>query len=104
MLSTFAGARFMDVFNSFYYSFSPSVASVVASSPALKGFVRALIYPLISVLGVSSILFNGLSYSPEIGMIIAGVLASALIGVVYITPPVVVIRYLTKKKTCSKER
>ncbi len=103
VLSTFAGARFMDVFNSFYYSFSPAVASVVASSPVLKEVVRALIYPLISVLGVSSILFNGLSYSPEIGMIIAGILASALIGVVYITPPVVVIRYLTKKKTCSKE-
>jgi peptide/nickel transport system substrate-binding protein len=94
----------MDVFNSFYYSFSPSVASVVASSPALKGFVRALIYPLISILGASSILFNALARAPEIGMIIAGIFASAMLGVVYITPSVIVIGYLIKKKSMLRAR
>ena len=87
----------MDVFNSFYYSFSPAVASVVTSSSALKTLVRALIYPLVSILGASSVLFNALARTPEISMMMAGLFASAMLGVVYITPSVIVIRYLTKR-------
>jgi len=98
VLSTFAGDQFMKVFNSFYYSFSPMLASTVASSPALTTLVRILLYPLIWILQISSMIFDTLTFAPELGMATAGLFAGALLGIVYIAPPVVGVRCLIKRK------
>jgi len=100
--STFAGAEFMKIFNSFYYSFSPKVASVIASSQLIAAPIRLLLYPLVSILQVSSIISNALAFAPEAGVIIAGVFSSALLGMVYITPTALGIQYLLKKKSNVK--
>lgn len=88
----------MKVFNSFYYSFSPMLASTVASSPALTTLVRILLYPLIWILQISSMIFDTLTFAPELGMATAGLFAGALLGIVYIAPPVVGVRCLIKRK------
>jgi len=98
VLSTFAGAQFMKVFNEFYYSFSPTVASIVASSPALAAAVRVLLYPLVYILQMSSFVFRALGLSPELGMVAAGVFASALLGMFSIAVPVKGIECAAKKK------
>jgi len=92
VLSTFAGSQFMKAFNMFYYSFSPTVASMIVQSPALATVVRAAIYPLVGSLEASSHLFRMLTFSPELGMIVAGIFGSALLGIVYLTPAAIVIR------------
>jgi len=98
VLSTFAGAQFMKIFNAFYYSFSPTVASIVASSPVLAAAVRVLLYPLVYILQMSSFVFRTLGLSPELGMVAAGVFASALLGMFSITVPVKGIECAAKKK------
>jgi len=100
--STFAGAEFMKVFNSFYYSFSPKVASIVASSQFVAAPVRLLLYPLIHILQTSSTIFGALTSAPDVGVIVAGVFSSALLGIVYITPTALGIQYLLKKKSNVK--
>jgi len=100
--STFAGAEFMKAFNSFYYSFSPKVASIVASSQFVAAPVRLLLYPLIHILQTSSTIFGALTSAPDIGVIVAGVFSSALLGIVYITPTALGIQYLLKKKSNVK--
>jgi len=100
--STFAGAEFMKVFNSFYYSFSPKVASVVASSQLIAAPMRLLLHPLVGILQASSIIFSASDIVPEAGVVAAGVFSSALLGMVYITPTALGIQYLLKKKSNIK--
>ena len=63
VLSTFAGSNFMEVFNRFYYSFSPSVASTISDHGALRGVMKIVLYPLVGILHLSSIVFSLFSVS-----------------------------------------
>jgi len=99
VLSTFAGGHFMNAFNMWYYSFSPEVAKSVSSSPTLRMIVRALIHPLVGILQVSMYAYEGLSFNRELGIISAGLVATSLIGAVYVAPwTTTVLYYATMRK------
>lgn len=89
VLSSLSGASFMRLFDRFYYSFSPSIANRVSSSPALAEMTRATLYPLIEILRFTSVI----GAVSELGVIAAGLMASALIGAVYGTP-IMAVSYL----------
>ncbi|MFQ6085786.1 MAG: CFI-box-CTERM domain-containing protein [Candidatus Bathyarchaeia archaeon] len=82
VLSTFAGSQFMAVFNAWYYSFSPSLAAFIADHPMAKASTKILLYPLIGILHLSQIAYSLFAFSPELGVVVAGFVASALIGAV----------------------
>lgn len=86
VLSTRAGSAFMNVFNSWYYSFSPQVADFIASHDDTRSPVRIALYPLIGILELSSVTYSAFAFSPEFAIVTAGILASALIGLIYLTP------------------
>jgi len=86
VLSTFAGTNFMAVFNTWYYSFSPIVASNIANTEPLRGLMKGILYPLIGSLRLSSAVFSLFSYNPELGILIAGLVASSLISIIYVLP------------------
>jgi len=86
VLKTFAGSSFMAVFNRFYYSFSPTIASAISGNEAMRGVMRAILYPLIGILRLSFITFSLCSFSPELGILMAGLIASSLIGAIYVAP------------------
>lgn len=99
VLSTKAGSAFMDVFNAWYYSFSPSVAGFIAGNDPLRAPVRVLLYPLLGILGVSSLAYSLLSGVPEFAIVVAGLAASSLIGLVYLTLPAMFgVRALLKRR------
>jgi outer membrane protein assembly factor BamB len=102
VLSTFAGKNFMTVFNGVYYSFSPSVASVINDNADVKFVMKELLYPLISILQVSSATFSVFSFLPELGVIIAGLIASALIGISYFFPIGLIVWYFRKFTVSEK--
>ncbi|MEM2140353.1 MAG: CFI-box-CTERM domain-containing protein [Nitrososphaera sp.] len=90
ILSTAAGSSFMNVFNTWYYSFSPSVADYEREQPWLQAAVKTAIYPLLGILGVAE---KGYSLADgEAGTVLAGFAASTLIGAVYLSPAAVAIR------------
>jgi hypothetical protein len=99
VLSTKAGSAFMDVFNAWYYSFSPSVASVIANNEALRAVTRVLLYPLLGALGISALTYSVFSSSPEFAIVVTGTVASSLIGLVYlIVPALVGIKTVAKRR------
>jgi len=99
VLKTKAGSAFMEVFNAWYYSFSPSVAGVIAGSDALRVIMRVALYPLLGILGLSSLTYSMFSAAPEFAIVMAGLVASSLIGLVYLTPLLYVrIRALPKNR------
>jgi hypothetical protein len=87
VLSTTAGSAFMQVFNAWYYSFSPSVAQFIANNDPIRAPIRVMLYPLLGVLGLSSLVYSLFSGAPEFGVVMAGLVASSLIGLVYLTLP-----------------
>ena len=96
IMSTTAGSSFMNVFNTWYYSCSPSVADYERRQPWLQATVKASVYPLLGILNVAERGY-GLS-AGEGGAVIAGFSASALIGTVYLAPAAVAVR----KKAADK--
>jgi hypothetical protein len=98
VLSTHAGSAFMNVFNSWYYSFSPQVADFIVLHDAMRTPLRIALYPLLGILELSSAAYSELAFMPELAITTAGILASALIGLVYLTPvSVLLVRFMRRK-------
>ncbi len=100
-LKTKAGASFMNVFNGWYYSFSPNVADYERNQDWLKSTVRTAIYPLLGILDLSTSLFHALSFNGEVAIVGAGLSASSLIGLVYFAPLSALLIVAGKKKRWS---
>jgi hypothetical protein len=79
----------MEVFNVWYYSFSPSVAGFITANDPVRAPARAVLYPLLGVLGITTLTYSLFSSSPEFAVVIAGIVASSLIGLVYLTLPAI---------------
>ncbi|HVX02303.1 MAG TPA: CFI-box-CTERM domain-containing protein [Nitrososphaera sp.] len=85
VVKSMSGSAFMDAFNTVYYSFSPQVADYERQQPWLQATVKAAVYPLFGILMASEQAFSS-SGGGEGGTILAGVVASTLIGAVYVSP------------------
>jgi streptogramin lyase len=100
VMSTFAGTQFMRVFNAFYYSFSPKVAELTAASPILQTGVRAAIYPLISALRLVAAVHQ-IYPGSQLMIIVAGIVASGLIGALYLTPVAILMGMMHRRVRIS---
>jgi hypothetical protein len=99
VLSTHAGSAFMNAFNLWYYSFSPQVADFIVVHDAVRSPLRAVLYPLLGILELSSATFSALQSFPELAITIAGIVASGLIGLVYLTPvSLLLVRFIRGRK------
>ncbi len=85
-MKTFAGSSFMTVFNGWYYSWSPPVAASIAPDPYAKAAVRVVLQPLLGILELAAASFSTFSFSGEVGIVVAGLVAASLIGLVYLAP------------------
>ena len=97
VMSTFAGAQFMGIFNAFYYSFSPKIAQVTAASSILQATARILIYPLIGALRLAAEVYRLCPQGSVLSIIVSGVVASGLIGVVYLSPAAIVLGMIRRR-------
>ena len=104
ILRTFAGSSFMDVFNAWYYSFSPAVAQYEYSHETTRTVMKEVLYPLIGILHVSSDSYAALAFQPELAALTAGIVASFLIGLAYVGLPAFGILCLAKEKVSSKTK
>jgi peptide/nickel transport system substrate-binding protein len=84
ILSTAAGSSFMNVFNTWYYSFSPYIADYERDQPWLQQTIKTAIYPLLGILTLAEKAYS--TMPGEYGSVAAGLVASSLIGAVYFTP------------------
>lgn len=96
VLPTFAGSSFMAAFNSFYYSFSPNIASIIADHEPIRSVMKVVLYPLIGILHISAAVFTVFSFNPEFSVVTSGLVASVLIALIYITPWILLICLLRR--------
>ena len=92
----------MSIFNQWYYSFSPQVAQIIAGNEAIRGVMKVFLYPLIGILHLSYNTFNIFGFIPELAIVLAGLVASSLMALVYITPGVLLISKFKKYKPSTQ--
>jgi hypothetical protein len=91
-MRTEAGSNFMIAFNTWYYSFSPSVATYVSSHFAVRTVMKGVLYPAIGIFYLTSGIFSFTSGMPELATLLSGLFASALIGAFYLGLPLTLVR------------
>jgi len=85
--NTTAGREFMLTFNTWYYSWAPSLSYAAATNPWVFKMVQAGVYPLIGIFYASYYSYSAVApISTEAGAILAGIVAASLMGVVYLAP------------------
>jgi uncharacterized protein YkwD len=94
VMSTFGGRTFITIFNAAYYSFSPPIAGLLMNYPLVAHIVRVLLYPLIATLHLTVLVFDTAYFNTELAILLGGLLASSLIGVIYLSPLVILIGLL----------
>jgi peptide/nickel transport system substrate-binding protein len=102
VMSTIAGSSFMEIFNTWYYSFSPTVADFERQNSIFRDLVKYSIYPLIGILSISEFIHVTM-YNSEIGLILAGFVASALLGIVYLWPIALIFKKIRQDRLSVKK-
>jgi hypothetical protein len=95
--STESGTQFMTAFNAWYYSFSPVVADFIDDHPQIKPPMRVILTPLLGILTLAQMSFSVLSVRPDIAVIVSGLVASTLIGIIYAFPVLFVLLLVIRK-------
>ncbi len=88
--STRAGRMLVDVFNTFYYSWSPTVASAIAPSSVLRAIFRVLLLPLVWTVHATRISFTailGLTGNADLASVAAFFLAACISLASYVAVP-----------------
>jgi len=98
ILPTFAGSQFMAVFDSFYYSFSLNVAEYISKSTGARSMLKVLLYPLIEILSLAELASRPFAFNSELGALVAGLVASALIGAFYGSPITLTFAIMNKRR------
>ena len=84
--SSAAGTQFMIAFETWYYSFSPTIADFINDHPLTKPPMRVILTPLLGILSLSKYMSLAFAFHTELSVIVAGLIASSLIGLVYFFP------------------
>jgi hypothetical protein len=92
ILTTKSGTAFMMAFNAWYYSFSPQTANQIARSGLARSIMQVALSPLVGILTLSSATFQATRAFPELAVLLAGLLASGLIGAFYLGLPLTLLR------------
>ena len=89
LLQTESGRSFMESFNQFYYSFSPTIADLERENPIFKEVVKLTITPLLSSLSLLNYVDMG-SESEVLGYGISLILLN--VGMYFVLPAIVIHR------------
>lgn len=95
LLKTASGSAFMSAFNSFYYSWSPTVADWERQNPAFRESVKIAITPLISTLSILTYVSMD-SESEALGYGIGVILLN--IGIYFVAPAFAIMFIRSRKR------
>jgi streptogramin lyase len=104
IMKTFAGSNFMTVFNAWYYSFSPAVAQYEYTHSTTRFMIKQALYPLMGILHLASSTYASLGFEPEVAALVAGIIASSLIGVAYLALPLSGVLWFERKRISAKTK
>ncbi|MEK6947577.1 MAG: CFI-box-CTERM domain-containing protein, partial [Nanoarchaeota archaeon] len=88
LLQTSSGTSFINTFNDFYYSFSPTIADWERENPAFKEAVKITLTPMISSLSI----LNYVDMDSEVSVLGYGISLILLnVGMYFVAPAIVIV-------------
>jgi len=87
------GRTLVAAFNAFYYSWSPSVAKVIAGNELLRAIFRVVLLPLIGIVRITVLSFTAMTNiagSTDLASVVAFLVAAVMTVAVYVAFPVLV--------------
>jgi cation transport ATPase len=104
-MKTRTGLAFMTLFNAWYFSFSPPLASHLGTHRTQRVVFGYALYPLIGLLYASYYAYILISpVNNEIAAVTAGLVAAAMIGFVYLAPPLYITKRVLRRKITTHSR
>jgi hypothetical protein len=89
----------MLTFNTWYYTWAPSLSYSAANNPWVFKAVELSAYPLIGILYASYYAYSMVApFNTEAGAIAAGIVAASLLGAVFVAPVVYVTMRIFKRR------
>ena len=85
--STPIGHVLRDDWNTFYYSWSPPVAQAISTSTTLQALFRVLLQPLLVIIRMAAMIFNALTWAPDLASVLAFSAAAIVSTLDYIVTP-----------------
>jgi hypothetical protein len=93
------GRILVDAFNTFYYSWSPSLARIIAANEALRAAFRVLLLPLVATVHVAALVFTTaaiITGRPDFASTVAFLFAACITLTTYVAFPVLSVAELIK--------
>jgi hypothetical protein len=104
-MKTRTGVAFMTLFNAWYYSFSPPLASYLGTHQTQRKLFGYTLYPLIGLLYASYYTYMLIApLNNEVAAVAAGSVAAAMIGFVYLAPMLYLAKRIFRRKTSLSSR
>jgi len=97
----FAGKHWCDIFDLMCDSLTPDLPAAMNVNYALKALLQVLLYPVFRILVLSSSAYYVIGPSSEVAFFVAGFLASAFTGIVYLSPLFLLLFYVVRRWKCS---
>jgi len=92
-MKTESGQSFLNSFNDFYYSFSPTIADYERENPVFKEAVKIVITPMLSTLSI----LNYVDMDSEFEVQVYGISLILLnVGMYFVAPAMVLVRIRKK--------
>ena len=95
---SYSGSRFVEGFNLWYYSFSPSVARYIENHPLVKSVMQVCLIPLFYIILLSQNISVLMSFSPEAASVTVLIFGAVLYSLVYIFPVIFLILAIARRK------
>jgi len=95
---TFAGKHWSDAFDQVFHSLAPNLSESIGESQTLKMGLAALFYPTLKILAMSASAYLAIGPASDVAFFAAGFISSALVGIVYLTPPFLLAFRVTRKR------
>lgn len=96
--TTFAARHWCEAFDQICYSLAPNLPTSINENPALKSILRTLFYPTLQILASSASVYYAIGTSSEYAFFVAGFAASALVGIVHLTPLTLLALHFSRKR------
>ena len=96
--NSYSGSRFVEGFNIWYYSFSPSVARYIENHPVVKSVMQVCLIPLLYIILLSQNISVLMSFSPEAGSVTVLIFGAVLYSLVYLFPVIFLILAIAGRK------
>jgi len=88
--STPTGKTLVAAFNTFYYSWSPTLANAIAGSEPLRVLFRIILLPLVAIIHVAALMFTAITNATggrDLASFIAFLASAVMAIVVYVILP-----------------